>query len=73
MSDLSKFIDRYCSDFKVHIEPLDHKVFIEIMHTKSFGYHNMEVAIGEEFNGLVMLMLEYNIMTQGFVLEETLN
>jgi len=59
MTRLKKFIKTHCKDFYVHIEPHGCEVFIEIQNRKTGCYHNMNVAINNEYEGLAMLINEW--------------
>jgi len=73
VSELQTFINGYCEDFSVHIELMGGEVFIEIKRNDSFYFHNANVALGQEVEGLTMLMAEYQLMSYGVEFNDTIH
>jgi len=73
VTELQTFINGYCEDFSVHIEPMGGEVFIKIVHNDSYCFHNANVALGQEVEGLTMLMAEYQLMSYGIEFNDTIH
>ena len=75
MSKLSQYIDSHCRDFEVFIRSVNtnHSVFIEITDLKTSAYNNIDVALGQELEGLTFLISEWDFMIYPESLKESVN
>lgn len=75
MSKLSNFIDEYCTGFDVVMDNSNRNntVFIEITHLKTLGWLNDTVSLGQEVEGLTMLVIEWELLHENIEFSRTVN